>query len=65
MWELPPELRRDLAHIRRMTALQRLTPTREWPLTFIPEHDQFLIIREWPNGEITAYAMTRQPLDDR
>jgi hypothetical protein len=56
MWfNLDPELRRQLEHVRRMVSLQRQTPTREWPLVPIEEHDALLVIREWPDGTITAY----------
>ena len=57
MWSgFDPEFQQLFANIRRMVALQHLTPTREWPLVFVDEHNELLVIREWPNGEITAYA---------
>jgi hypothetical protein len=57
MWfALDPELRRQLDNIRQMIALQRQVPTREWPLIVIDEHDMVLMVREWPDGSITAYA---------
>ncbi|MGH7555755.1 MAG: hypothetical protein ACREMQ_22365 [Longimicrobiales bacterium] len=57
MWSgFDPEFQRQLDNIRRMVALQRYTPTREWPLTFVQEHHVLFVVREWPNGEITAYA---------
>jgi len=56
MWfDLDPELRRQLEHVRRMVSLQRQTPTREWPLLSVDEHDALLVIREWPDGTMTAY----------
>jgi hypothetical protein len=56
MWfDLDPELRRQLEHVRRMVSLQRQTPTREWPLLPVDEHQALLVIREWPDGTITAY----------
>jgi hypothetical protein len=56
MWfDLDPELRRQLEHVRRMVSLQRQTPTREWPLLSVDEHEALLVIREWPDGTITAY----------
>ena len=56
MWfDLDPELRRELEHVRRMVSLQRQTPTREWPLLSVDEHEALLVIREWPDGTITAY----------
>jgi hypothetical protein len=57
MWfALDPELRRQLDNIRQMIALQRQVPMREWPLIVIDEHDMVLVVREWPDGSITAYA---------
>ena len=38
-----------------MVRLSHQTPTHEWPLVFIAEHDQLLVIREWPDGSVTAY----------
>ena len=56
MWfDLDPELRRQLEHVRRMVSLQRQTPTREWPLLPVDEYEALLVIREWPDGTITAY----------
>jgi hypothetical protein len=56
MWfDLDPELRRQLEHVRRMVSLQRQTPTREWPLLLVDERQVLLVIREWPDGTITAY----------
>jgi hypothetical protein len=56
MWfDLDPELRRQLEHVRRMVSLQRQTPTREWPLLSVDEHEALLVIRQWPDGTITAY----------
>jgi hypothetical protein len=59
MWAgFDPELRHQLEWIRQMSRRSRLTPTREWPLVFIQEHDALLIVREWPDGVITAYTAT-------
>lgn len=59
MWPgFDPKIKRDLESIRVLTNLRHQTPTREWPLTYVEEHDALLVIREWPNGEITAYWMT-------
>ena len=56
MWfDLDPELRRQLEHVRRMVSLQHQTPTREWPLLSVDEHEALLVIRQWPDGTITAY----------
>ena len=57
MWPgLDPKLRRELDNIRRMVALRHQTPTREWPLTFVQEYDALFVVREWPDGTVTAYA---------
>jgi hypothetical protein len=59
MWPgFDANLRQQLEVIREMVALQRQTPTREWPLIYIEEHDALLVIREWPNGSMTSYAMS-------
>ena len=59
MWfALDPELRRQLDNIRQMVGLQHQTPTREWPLIFIDQHDLLLVVREWPDGSITAYTIS-------
>jgi hypothetical protein len=56
MWPgLDPELLRQLATIRQLTALTHRTPTREWPLMFVKQHNALLVVREWPDGSITAY----------
>lgn len=56
MWfQLDPELRRQLEHIRHMVALQHQTPTREWPMISIEDDRALLVVREWPDGSITAY----------
>ena len=57
MWfDLDSELRRQLENVRQMVALQQQTPTREWPLIFMDQHHMLLVVREWPDGSITAYA---------
>ena len=59
MWPgFNPDIRQQLEFIREMVALQRQTPTREWPLVYIEEHDVVLVIREWPNGSMTSYMMS-------
>ena len=56
MWfDLDPELRRQLEHIRQMVALQHQTPTREWPMTAADDDRALLVVREWPDGSVTAY----------
>jgi hypothetical protein len=51
-----PQIVRQLATIRSMVALQHQTPTKEWPLVHVQELDALLVVREWPDGSITAYA---------
>ena len=59
MWSgFDADLRQQWAAIREMVALQHRTPTREWPLTYVQEHDALLVIREWPNGSLTSYLMS-------
>jgi hypothetical protein len=56
MWSgFDPELRRQLESLRQMVARRHQTPTREWPLISIEESNALLVIREWPDGTITAY----------
>ena len=56
MWPgFDPELRRQLDHVRQMVARSHQTPTREWPLTFVDEHNALLVVREWPDGALTSY----------
>jgi hypothetical protein len=57
MWSgFDPELWRQLDSIREMVALKHQSPSKEWPLIFVEQHDELLVIREWPNGSLTAYA---------
>jgi hypothetical protein len=59
MWSgFDPELQRQLETLKQMFALTRQTPSREWPLAVVREHDALLVIREWPDGTTTAYLMT-------
>lgn len=61
MWSgFDPELRRQLDYVRQMVALRHQTPTCEWPLVFLDEHKELLVIREWPDGSVTAYMMSEQ-----
>ena len=57
MWRFDPEMIRQLEHLREMVALQRQTPTREWPLVLGESGRGLLVVREWPNGSNTAYTM--------
>ncbi len=57
MWQgFDPELRRQFASIRELVALRYQTPSHEWPVIFVDEHNALLVVREWPDGSVTAYA---------
>jgi hypothetical protein len=57
MWPgFDPEIRRELNYVRELVALRHSTPTREWPLIFLEDRGELLVVREWPNGSITAYV---------
>jgi hypothetical protein len=57
MWHgFDPQIRQQLVGIREMVARRHQTPTKEWPLIFIEEHDVLFVMREWPDGAVTAYA---------
>ena len=56
MWSgFDPELRRQYENIRQMVKLSHQTPTREWPVVFVNERNALLVVREWPDGTLTAY----------
>ena len=56
MWfDLDPEMRRQLKNLRQMVARRQQTPTREWPMISIEDNHALLVVREWPDGSITAY----------
>ena len=57
MWQgFDPETQRLFTWARDQLARSRQTPTREWPLVVVDEHEALLVIREWPDGAITAYT---------
>ena len=57
MWPgFDPQIRRELTLVREMVALRHSTPSREWPLIFLPDRGELLVVREWPNGALTAYV---------
>ena len=61
MWSgMDPELVRQLATIRQMAGLSHRTPTKEWPLTFVKRFAAWLVVREWPDGSITAYITSER-----
>jgi hypothetical protein len=56
MWSpFDPDLKRQLDSIRCMVALRHQTPTREWPLAIVEELGELLVVRQWPDGSLTAY----------
>jgi hypothetical protein len=65
MWHgFDPEIKRDLAAVKALVRLTHQTPTKEWPLIFVDDYDALLVVREWPDGRITAYwtSEIRDPL---
>jgi hypothetical protein len=57
MWPgFDPKLLTDLATIRGMVSRQQQAPTKEWPLVYVSEFSALLVVREWPDGSVTAYA---------
>ena len=51
MWSgIDPELWKQLSNVRTMVSLRYQVPTKEWPLVFVEEHDELLVVREWPDG---------------
>ena len=58
MWYgFDPELSRQLARIREAVSRQHQSPVREWPLVVEESRAELLVVREWPNGSLTAYTM--------
>jgi len=56
MWSaFDPETRRQLQSLRDLVRRRHDTPTREWPLIFNPERNELLVVREWPDGSLTAF----------
>ena len=59
MWNgFDPVIRKDLSTIRQLVALRHQTPTKEWPLVLVEDAEQpaLLVVREWPDGSLTAYT---------
>jgi hypothetical protein len=52
-----PNVWRDLTTFREMVALRYQTPQKEWPLIHLEQHNALLVVREWPDGSVTAYLM--------
>jgi hypothetical protein len=58
MWTgFDPKVWRDLETFRQMVALRNQTPKKEWPLTYLEQYQSLLVVREWPDGSVTAYFM--------
>jgi len=56
MWSgFDPEFVRQLGVIRQMVALRYQAPTREWPVICVDDREELLVVREWPDGTLTAY----------
>ena len=61
MWpSFDPEMLRTYASVRELVRLSHQSPTREWPLIVMKSENLLFVIREWPNGSITAYTI---PID--
>jgi hypothetical protein len=59
MWSgFDPEIVRGLQAIRQLVRLTHQTPTREWPLFVVEQSDEVFVVREWPDGSVTAYTMS-------
>lgn len=66
MWHgFDPEIRRELATLKALVNLGHQTPKNEWPLIFVEEHDALLVVRQWPDGSITAYVNSEISGSDR
>jgi hypothetical protein len=66
MWSgFDPELRRQLDNVRQMVKRSHQTPTQEWPVIFVEDLNAVLVIREWPDGAMTAFCMLRGPGSNR
>jgi hypothetical protein len=58
MWSgFDPDTIRELAALKTLVKRSRQAPVREWPLMFDAEHNAVLVVREWQDGQITAYWM--------
>lgn len=61
MWSgFDPEFVRQLGVIRQMVSLRYKSPTREWPLILVEDRDEWLVVREWSDGSITAYLTSER-----
>jgi len=58
MWYgFDPELTRQLAQVRQTVYRQHQTPTGEWPMIVDESRAELLVVREWPDGSLTAFTM--------
>ena len=58
MWQgFDPETQRLFSWVRDQVVRSHQTPTNEWPLVVVDEHELLLVVREWPDGSLTAYGM--------
>ena len=59
MWSgFDSEFVRQLGVIRQMVTLRYQSPMREWPLLFLEDLNELLVVREWPDGTLTAYLQS-------
>jgi hypothetical protein len=66
MWPgLDPEFVRQLGILRQLVALRYQSPTSEWPLVFVEDRDELLVVREWPDGSLTGYLTSARANDIR
>jgi hypothetical protein len=54
---MDPALRRELNAVRTLVRQRYQTPVKEWPLAFIESVNALFVVREWPDGTITAYTI--------
>ncbi len=55
---------RDLVAFRELVALRRQTPIKEWPLVCVGEHRALFVVREWPDGSVTAYVVENPDVEN-
>ena len=59
MWYgFDPEIMRQLAALKDQTRRRHSEPVNVWPLVF-KEDNLVLVVREWPDGELTAFVLLR------
>jgi hypothetical protein len=62
MWSgFDPEFVRQLGVIRQMVSHRYQSPSSEWPVIFLDDRDELLVVRQWPDGSLTAYLQARSP----